>query len=210
MSKKKIKEFAQEIDIPYLVHFTHISNLEGILVDGLRSRDFVDASDEEIIINDEGRHDGRTHTISLSIAHPNDLMFYKYREKDEDWCVIALNRKVLWENDCLFFKHNAADGRVSHLHDDDLSKFEAFQGMYDEIDGLDSREEQCLESFDPTDKQAEVLVVDYIPAEHILGVCLSNRQVKKTYKDILGDTKVAIHSPDKGVYATRLYRRKWQ
>ena len=80
----------------------------------------------------------------------------------------------------------------------------------DEIDGLDSREEQCLEDFDPTDKQAEVLVIDHIPTEHIKGVFLSNRQVKKACKDILGDTKVAINGPDKGVYATRLYRRKWQ
>jgi hypothetical protein len=210
MSKNKIKEFAQEIDIPYLLHFTHISNLEGILEHGLRSRDFVDESDDEIIINDEERYDGRTHTISLSIAHPNDLMFYKYRGKDEDWCVIALKRKVLWEKDCLFFKHNAADARVSDLHDDDLSKVEAFHGMYDEIDGLDSRTEQHLEVFDPTDKQAEVLVIDHIPTEYIKGVFLSNRQVKKACKDILSDTNIAINSPDKGVYATRLYRRKWQ
>ncbi len=210
MNKKEIKKFAVELDIPYLLHFTHISNLESILENGLYSRETVDAMDQEIITNDEGRYDGRTNTISLSIAHPNDRMFTKYREKDGDWCVLALRRRLLWELDCLFFKYNAADGRISGKDDDELSGIDAFKLMYEELDELDSREDQCLEPYDPTDKQAEVLVLDYIPVEYIFGVVVSNRQIKKNYKDILDEYKVVINSPGKGVYASRLYRRKWQ
>lgn len=210
MSKKDIKEFAQEVDIPYLVHFTHISNLESIVENGFLSREIVDEMELDAVTNDEGRYDGRVHTISLSIAHPNDLMFYKYREKDDDWCVIALKRKVLWELDCLFLRNNAADGRMSRLGDDELSTITAFKSMYEEMDELDSREEQCLEPFDPTDKQAEILVPHHIPAEYILGVFVSNRQIKKNYSDLLSEYQVKVNSPNKGVYASRLYRRKWQ
>lgn len=210
MSKQEIKNFAVELDIPYLLHFTHISNLESILENGLYSREAVDAMDQEIITNDEGRYDGRINTISLSIAHPNDRMFTKYREVDEDWCVLALRRRVLWQLDCLFFKHNAADGRISGKDNNELSGINAFRSMYEELDELDSREDQCLEPYDPTDKQAEVLVFDHIPVDYIFGVVVSNRQVKKNYKDILENFKVAINSPGKGVYASRLYRRKWQ
>ncbi|HCS63184.1 MAG TPA: DUF4433 domain-containing protein [Cellvibrio sp.] len=210
MNKQEIKKFARELDIPYLLHFTHISNLESILENGLYSRETVDAMDQEIITNDAGRYDGRINTISLSIAHPNDRMFTKYRGVDEDWCVLALHRKLLWELDCLFFKYNAADGRISGKSDDELSGIDAFRSMYEELDELDSREGQCLEPYDPTDKQAEVLVIDYIPVDYIFGVVVSNRQVKKNYKDILEGYKVAINSPGKGVYASRLYRRKWQ
>lgn len=210
MSKKEIESFAKELDIPYLLHFTHIDNLQSILENGLFSRDKVDKMGAGIITNDDGRYDGRRSTISLSIAHPNDRMFSKYREMDEEWCVLALRRKLLWELDCLFFKHNAADGRISRVGNEELSSIEAFKAMFEELEELDSREDQCLEPYDPTDKQAEVLAFDHITPEYIFGVVVSNRQVKKNYKDLLEGYKTAINSPGKGVYASRLYRRKWQ
>lgn len=211
MSKKKIKEAAKKIEIPYLLHFTHISNLEGIFEEGIHSRDVVDKSGDEIKTNDEERYDGRTNTISLSIAHPNDVMFMKYHQKKfEDWGVIALSKSVLWELDCLFFKHNAASTEVSRMSDDELSTIDSFNSMYDEFDHLDSREDQCLKDFDPTDKQAEVMVIDHIPSKYILGVLLSDRKVKKSFKGVLKDGSIKINRPNKGVFASRLYRRKWQ
>jgi hypothetical protein len=211
MSKKNIKDAAKKIEVPYLLHFTHISNLEGIFEEGINSRDVVDQSDDEIMINDEDRYDGRTNTISLSIAHPNDVMFMKYHQKSfGNWAVIVLKRSVLWELDCLFFKHNAADASVSGMSNGELSTIESFHSMYDEFDHLDSREEQCLEDFDPTDKQAEVMVLDHIPRDYILGVVVSNRAVKKSVKDTIEDVSIKIHRPNKDFFASRYYRRKWQ
>ncbi|HHX8355460.1 DUF4433 domain-containing protein [Vibrio sp. Vb0937] len=209
-NKEEIKKFAQELKIPYLLHFTHISNLESILKWGLESRKKVDEDYENVITNDQGRYDGRADTISLSIAHPNDKMFFKYRESDQDWCVLGLDPSVLWELDCLFCKHNAADGLISHLDDDTLSKVSSFKGMYDEVNWLPSREEQSLLGYDPTDVQAEVLVKKHIPAHKIFGVIVSSRQVKKNIAEFTGDIKVAINEPNKYVYATRTYRRRWQ
>jgi len=212
MSKEEIKLYAKELAIPYLVHFTHISNLEGIIQKGLISRQRVDSSEDEIHINDEGRFDGRENTISLSIEHPNDRMFYKYRDrdKDEDWCIVVLSQKILWKLDCLFLKNNAACSEISHLSDEELSTIEAFKSMYNEQDELDSRKEQYLKEYDPTDKEAEILVYNHIPPEHIVAVVLSNRQLKKKYKNLLSEVRIFIHSPNKGLYASRLYRRKWQ
>lgn len=210
MSKEDIKEFAQELGIPHLVHFTHVSNLESIIEHGLLSREKVDALNKDAVTNDEERYDGRTNTISLSIAHPNDRMFYKYRDNDEDWCVLGVKREILWKDDCLFLKHNAADARMSTKEDGELSTIEAFKSMYDEMDELDSRQEQCLERYDPTDKQAEILVPDKIPVEYLIGAYVSSRRVKKRYSDLLVDYQIKVHSPNKGVYASRLYRRKWQ
>lgn len=210
MSKKEIKKFVQDLDIPYLVHFTHISNLESIFEHGLLSRDAVDEEIKGAVINDTDRYDKRTYTVSTSVAHPNDLMFYKYRDVDEDWVVIAIKRRVLWRNVCIFFKHNAADGTMSCLKDDEVKGVEALRALYEELDGFDSRQDQGLLPYDPTDRQAEVLIEGGVEPCDFLGVFVSNRMVKKKCKDLLGDVKVNINQPDKGVYASRRYRRIFQ
>ena len=206
----RIKRFAKDMELPYLVHFTHIGNIESIFKRGLLPRSKVDELSENVVTNDSYRHDRRENTISISIAHPNDAMFYKYRENDADWCVIAIKRSILWKLNCLFLKYNAADARMSILENEALSTFSAFKAMYDEDENLDSREDQCLKPFDPTDKQAEILVLENIPLKYILGVFVSSRQVKKKLNSFLTDVQIKVNSPNKGVYASRLYRRKGQ
>lgn len=210
MSRKEIKEFVQELAIPYLVHFTHISNLENIFEYGLLSRDAVDERIKDAVTNDADRHDKRTYTVSASIAHPNDLMFYKYRDVDDDWVVIAIKRRVLWSGNCMFFKHNAADGTMSCLKDDEVKGVKALRVLYEELIGFDSREEQGLLPYDPTDRQAEVLIENGVAVDNLLGVFVSNRMVKKKCKDLLGDIQIKINQPDKGVFASRRYRRIFQ
>ncbi len=208
-NKKEIEKFTKEIEMPFLLHFTHISNLKSILNKGILSREKVDSLENEVVINDDLRLDNHRETISVSIAHPNDKMFYKYRDDDADWCVLAIKKSVLWNSECLFYKHNAASANVSHLEPEYLSSIDALKSMYEENE-LNSREEQCLKSFDPTDVQAEVLVKDIINPEDILGVVVSNRSVKKKYNNLIEEKNIKINSPNKGVYATRLYKRKWQ
>ncbi|MBO2691749.1 DUF4433 domain-containing protein [Shewanella algae] len=209
-NKSRIRAFAEQLEIPYLIHFTHISNLKSILAHGLVSRRTIDEHYQGVVVNDMERLDHRPDTISLSIAHPNDKMFYKYRDNDSDWCVLGVKSSVLWERDCLFFKHNAADGLVSGIGDDTLRDVSSFKSMYDEFAWIDSREQQCLNKYDPTDVQAEVLVKHSVPTESIFGVVVSNRQIKKNISNFTDNVQVVINEPNKVLYASRTYRRKWQ
>jgi hypothetical protein len=208
---KEIEDYAKEINVPCLLHFTQISNLASILSAGLLSRDRISGLEVPAAINDELRLDNHANTISLSIAHPNSQMFYKYRqEKGGDWCVIGIYPRVLWSQDCLFCKHNAADSRISRLPINDLMGVSAFRGMYDEICGYESRAEQHLQNYDPTDVQAEVLVVDSIKISDIGGVVFPSRQAKKDFAEMLGGIQAKIHAENKGYYASRSYKRKYQ
>ncbi|OCH14605.1 DarT ssDNA thymidine ADP-ribosyltransferase family protein [Aliivibrio logei] len=204
--KEKIQQIITEQKIPALVHFTSLSNLEGILESGILSRNDID---ETVEINDEKRLDGRKNTISTSIAFPNSKMFYKYRnEKKGKWCVVAISKNVLTELDCMFCKHNAADARISSESDEELAKAKSLASMYEEIASLPSREEQKLNIYDPTDVQAEVLIRDHIPAKYIVGIAFPDKPSKERFEKQTKKRKVVVHSRNKGLFGSREYVRR--
>ncbi|MCG9550215.1 DUF4433 domain-containing protein [Vibrio harveyi] len=203
MSKKdEIIEVIRRRKIGVLIHFTQLENLPSILEHGLKCKD--DLSDD-VKCNDEHRLDNHTDTISLSIHHPNDPMFYKYRVKDNkvDWCVLGITPKVLVEREVLFCRKNAASAEIRGKFEEQLSTAHSFESMFEEIDGHHStRAEQHLNENDPTDVQAEVLVKGGIPPEMITAIAFTSRQAKKNHQDIVGDRIIKIH-PENVTYLSR-------
>ncbi len=212
-NKERIKQIVAEREIPYLLHFTRLDNLKSILDNGLYSRDCVDECYSQALINDHSRADRRRNTISVSVAHPNDRMFYKLKQDtqttDQDWSVVILNKRVLWELDCLFFQSNAAGGSMSCIDEAQASSFESFDSMfYDEV-GSENRSEQVLKPYDPTDVQAEVLVKNHIPTDFILGAVVADRKQHKQLTKAFPDLKIFFKKPNKTVFASRQYRRRY-
>ncbi|MBL8459519.1 MAG: DUF4433 domain-containing protein [Zoogloea sp.] len=162
-------------------------------------------------INDQYRFDGHRNSTSVSIGFPNCQMLYKYRMADAavDWSILVLHPSILWVKNCAFCRHNAADGRISGQLLANLMTPQAFQGMYEEIEGLTTREEQKLKPYDPTDVQAEVLVFDVIEPQYVAGVIFEKSAVRDAYLPHLGERKTYIHANNKGMFANRKYARTW-
>jgi hypothetical protein len=138
-------------------------------------------------------------------------MLYKYRMADAavDWSILVLDPSILWVKNCAFCRHNAADGRISGQPLASLITAQAFQGMYEEIEGATTREEQKLKSYDPTDVQAEVLVFDVIEPQYVAGVIFEKPAVRDACLAHLGERKAYIHANNKGMFASRNYVRTW-
>lgn len=211
MSKAVIKGVAEQLEIPYLVHFTRAANLATILRCGIYPVDRVHEIGVNPEINDDLRLDGHRDGTSLSIAHPNCQMFYKYQKEDEsvEWVILLIDPSILWVKDCAFCKHNAADARISYLPLADLKTPQAFQSLYEELDSCLPRAEQCLKKYDPTDVQAEVLVFDVIGPEWIYGVVFESNQSRERYSTVIGDLRSWPGVKGKGLFATRSYIRKY-
>ncbi len=210
---RAVKQFALEREIPFLVHFTRAGNLPSILEHGLYPVSRMDELGVEFHINDQFRLDGRLNGTSVSIGFPNCQMFYKYRMEDQsvDWAVLIIDPSVLWEKRCAFYCHNAADARISAQPLEALTSWAAFRGMFHEIQGCDSREESRLKSFDPTDVQAEVMILDVIEPTYIQGIVFDSKAVRDTHTGFLNeDQKAWLHPKCKGMFATRTYYRKYQ
>jgi len=209
MSRKTIQAHANAINVPFLIHFTRVVNLPLIMEHGLYPVSRVDEIGVTPQINDELRLDGHRDGTSLSIAFPNYRMFWKYRQENKgvEWVVLGVDSSVLWLKDCAFCRHNAADARISCQSTNQLKTPAAFTGMFEEIAGLSTRQEQRLNPSDPTDAQAEVLVFDVIEPSLIIGAAFENAATRDAYQDSLGNREIVVNRERKGFFATRSYMR---
>jgi hypothetical protein len=212
MPRKDIRELVRKLEIPNLVHFTRAVNLPSIMEHGIYPRSRFDEVGAEPVINDVLRLDGHLDGTSVSIAFPNNPMFYRYRKENDgtDWVVLALNPSILWEKDCAFCMHNAADGKISCQDLDSLRAVDALAGMFEEIEGITPRAEQKLKTYDPTDVQAEVLVFDVIEPRYIHQAAFETKAIRDRHSASLGDRKILAAGANKGYFGSRGYSRKYR
>ena len=128
-----IRDLTESKSIRHLIHFTHISNLDSILKKGLIPRNSLSIEVPEAHINDERRFDNHCDGNCLSISFPNYKMLYKYsHENRQDWAIISLNKEVLWQYECAFFKTNAACREQSSIPIERLKEKPAFELMFED------------------------------------------------------------------------------
>lgn len=211
--KAFIKYVARYHDVQYLVHFTQASNVKSIVKNGLLARESLDSKDLRAAINDEKRLDGVLNGTSLSISFPNDKCFYTMKMKAKehrrvdpaDWAVLLIDRSVLWKKDCLFNYFNAADRAMTALAADARRTFLAYEAMFEDVAGPNSREAQKLKASDPTNVQAEVLVCADIEPEYIQKIIFnSDRRYREHVNAIDG---IELSYEKYGVFGKREWRR---
>jgi len=231
--RMEIREFAEKLGIPCLVHFTRWENLDGIVQNGLCPKILLEDLPYDVTINDEMRLDGHEDSVSLSIAFPNYKMFYRYRSNTQSrgWAVIAIHPSVLWEYECAFCKHNAADSRISRVDIDSLKTIEAFKDMYKEdqtretrlnrlkelnapdllieneqrLINESSRSFNKLEAYDPTDPQAEVLIFDIVSPDKITAVVFESSRLLNEFKEKYPNIKAVLN---RNYFSARCYVRR--
>lgn len=214
--KTVVKE--REIDIVW--HFTKLENLHGILKYGLVPRErfenllisnpeVTDIISRLVKFNDEFRFDGCKNANCCSIGHPNYKMFYSLRRSDlnQEWVVIAINPKILWERDCAFCVENAASSNVTNLSIAQRKGRAAFNKMFHDIQGKPTREELGISSDFPTNPQAEILVFDTIKPGDILGIVFQTEIKKEEYLKQYPNFDIICHSLP---FKPRKDYRHWQ
>lgn len=208
LQKKDIQEAVQELGVEKLYHFTRASNLESILEFGILSVFDLENNEMPHDRNDIYRHDKRPTGISTSISFPNSRMFYKYRmiAPGECWVVLEIDPSILYELDCLFCRHNAADKRISQLSDSDLRQSSALKSMFSDEENFPRS--PSLRDDDPTDEQAEVLVMEKIDPKYIAAVIFeSYESYEQDFATIRKNPHIRFPSFDASLFNARQYVR---
>lgn len=188
-----IQEYVNERGIRFLTHFTRVSSLDSILNHGLVTRDVLVREGSIGVCNDQYRLDG-TNAICLSIAFPNYKMFWGVRKDNPnvDWVILAISPRVLWQLRCAFCVANAASAGVTAIPLQNRMTLASFKGMYGDF-GEKSRSQLGLDDEFPTNPQAEVLMLDGVPIQYILGVSVLNTAMQKQLEAKYPGLDVRVH-----------------
>jgi hypothetical protein len=154
--------------IKKLYHFTHIANLESILLNGIRTRQYLEFSEIKYQVTDLDRLDNFTESISFSIGEPNRLLLPRKNFDFENQLVLLeVSANTLLTQNFAAFPSNAASG---HFQKKILENPERYVGIRS-LEGLylnkDLRNKERLPIDVPTDTQSEVLFFQPIDAEKI-------------------------------------------
>ncbi|MFI0397843.1 MAG: DarT ssDNA thymidine ADP-ribosyltransferase family protein [Thiolinea sp.] len=202
--QQNIYEISEQLEIPYLVHFTNVKNIDSIIKNGIYSRDGIEKSDSfkntVVYVNDTLRLDGYTNAISISIGHPNENMLYKLRKNypTEEWAVLGIDKSILWSKDCAFFHKNAASSEFKYKYLSSLKSPLAFLNMFKDMEGNYRKHR-------PFDVQAEVLVFGIIEPQLILGVIFNTEFTKNKLTPVIGNLYSTVNSGSTGVFSTPSY-----
>jgi hypothetical protein len=193
LSKKQqeIKEYVDNRGIDKLIHFTQYKNIESILEHGLKTRSDLDKLNTKYYFNDHMRLDKRQNSISLSITYPNSQMLWKYSQ-NEHCIILVLDPSILWEYDCAFCYTNAATTDITKAPLENLTSIDALKLMFkgEHI----NRKLGSLKKKQPTDIQAEVLVLNNIPINKIKEIHLSpdNKNYELEVNNFVKNTGIKI------------------
>lgn len=219
--KKDYREFQREIErrgIEHLIHFTPTINLFSIFEqEKLLSRAILEKFDirqtdifDFVEFTDKVRYDDKNY-INLSIQHPNDFLFRKFRNNTMNlpfitWCVLKIDPKYIYQLDTLFSVTNAANSHnKNHVGvTGDLSKFNMlFAPSLKIVTSYNSRVVARGSLIDKytTDEQAEVLVKNTILIEDIMQVCFENEADLASGKAALNKFDTSKFVVDKNVFS---------
>ncbi len=209
--KEKIIEELYSRGIEYFVHFTDVNNLPSILKNGLLTRSLLECNEMEFSYNDEERFDNVKNSISLSISFPNYKMFYpitlKYPERD--YCVLLLNALEVIKYDCAFNFTNAANNACRSIPIEERKTYSSFLNMFQcDLNGH-IRSELGLFDFEPTDPQAEILVLEDISANCIELAFFRTQYYYQQYKKIFMNSSIRCWF-DQGYFYPRHDFQSWR
>ena len=176
-----IKAIVQRRGIQNLYHFTRLTNLPGVVRNGLIPRKELDASNIEHEVNDADRHDKCEDGNCLSISFPNYKMFYSLRQgyRDVTWAVLDILVDLLWEKDCAFCFENASSKQVTCIPLENRKGADALESLFAEIPAMPTRAEMNIPDHLTTNPQAEVLVFDTIEPSYIKEIFLETLDPQK-------------------------------
>ena len=175
-----IRRSVQSRGINNVLHFTQIENLPHIITYGLMSYNECDKLDELVYGSGPDRLCDDSISVTIESFYPK-MFESKRRAEGGTWAILTLEPRLLWELECNFYPRNALTKEMKFCQKRKNNGY-AFDRMFEDLDpcgwmdGEGYREKLGLPANLTTFSDAEVQVMQKIPAEWITDVWIEDME----------------------------------
>lgn len=164
----KVSEFLENRSIRNILHFTHISNLNSILTNGLKSLDSIEKVGIVNKSHDIGRYDEIRQGIFCSIAYPNIWMLNgKENINPQEYAILEIMENALFLQHFAAFPGNSARNELKTHAEENLKQYVGVTGLRRMFLNKDLRSKQNVPKNEPTDLQAEIIFFNELNPDRI-------------------------------------------
>lgn len=170
----KIAKFLSRKGIKRLFHYTHISNLESILENGIKTRHHLESKECRYQATDPDRLDGFSESISFSMGEPNRFLLPEKNSKfGQQLVLLEVSANTLLTQNFASFPTNAASGYFQNEMLNNPDRYTGIRGLEGIFLNKNLRDEARIPIDVPTDPQSEILFFDAIPSSLIQKIHIS-------------------------------------
>jgi hypothetical protein len=170
-----IERLIRRRGITKLFHFTHVSNLNSILEEGIKPRSELFHSSINYEQCDPDRYDGFLEGFSVSLTKPNAFLFtQKSKEKAFKLVVLEIAANSLLTQAFVAFPTNAASSSLTDGVKKRPQRYLGFQGLSGLFLEDSFRIKLRLPDNEPTDLQSEILFFETIDPVKIRKIHIPN------------------------------------
>lgn len=167
----QIEKLVRRRGITKLFHFTHVDNLESILIYGIKSRCELGIEDRGYEKTDPDRYDGFLEGFCVSLSKPNVFLYNtKARETSFNLIVLEIAANTLLTQSFVAFPTNASDSTSRNGVKNNPDRYLGYQGLSGLFLGKSFRNKLRLSENEPTDLQSEVLFFESIDPSKIIKI----------------------------------------
>ena len=163
-------------NISRLFHFTSIHNLESIVTNGFLGRDSLRESDLTFTPSDNYREEPLIDGVCFSLSRPNTYMAARKILSGQELILLELAGvdQILTNYNFVVSPGNFGSSSLKKKIMSWPEEFVGAQGLLNLFKAQEIREKYSIPSYEPTDPQAEIIILERLPWSYVDKVYFPN------------------------------------
>lgn len=223
----EIPGFLAVREITSMFHFTSVQNLGSIVTNGFLGRESLTSRNITFTPSDHYREEPIVNGICFSLSRPNVYMAARKIQNGQDLVLLELTGldKILTHYNFVVSPGNFGSPALKRKIESWPEDFIGGKGLMNLFEGEEVRSKYSIPTFEPTDPQSEIIILDDLPWDFVSRIYFPNSVEYSVSEQIIGIVRklpkgVVLHSQIKDVFPTIDWRdwsvlmeyneRKWR